>query len=221
MTMTDRDLQEQVQKALDWEPSVDAADIGVSVENGIVTLRGDVKTYWEKAAAERVALAVYGVKAVANDVNVRIGDGQKRTDTDIAQAAVSALQWNAVVPDEKINVSVSDGWVSLKGKVDWEYQRAAATHAVRDLTGVRGVTNTITIEPHVSAADVKSKIEAALRRSAEVDARRINVGVSESKVILSGNVHSWFERDEARRAAWAAPGVKEVDDRIAVVPSPR
>jgi osmotically-inducible protein OsmY len=221
MTMTDRDLQEQVQKALDWEPSVDAADIGVSVENGIVTLRGDVKTYWEKAAAERVALAVYGVKAVANDVNVRIGDGQKRTDTDIAQAAVSALQWNAVVPDEKINVSVSDGWVSLKGKVDWEYQRAAATHAVRDLTGVRGVTNTISIEPHVSAADVKSKIEAALRRSAEVDARRINVGVSESKVILSGNVHSWFERDEARRAAWAAPGVKEVDDRIAVVPSPR
>jgi len=219
--MTDRDLQEQVQKALDWEPSVDAADIGVSVENGIVTLRGDVKTYWEKAAAERVALAVYGVKAVANDVNVRIGDGQKRTDTDIAQAAVSALQWNAVVPDEKINVSVSDGWVSLKGKVDWEYQRAAATHAVRDLTGVRGVTNTISIEPHVSAADVKSKIEAALRRSAEVDARRINVGVSESKVILSGNVHSWFERDEARRAAWAAPGVKEVDDRIAVVPSPR
>ena len=219
--MTDRDLQEQVQKALDWEPSVDAADIGVSVENGIVTLRGDVKTYWEKAAAERVALAVFGVKAVANDVNVRIGDGQKRTDTDIAQAAVSALQWNAVVPDEKINVSVSDGWVSLKGKVDWEYQRAAATHAVRDLTGVRGVTNTISIEPHVSAADVKSKIEAALRRSAEVDARRINVGVSESKVILSGNVHSWFERDEARRAAWAAPGVKEVDDRIAVVPSPR
>ena len=219
--MTDRDLQEQVQKALDWEPSVDAADIGVSVENGIVTLRGDVKTYWEKGAAERVALAVYGVKAVANDVNVRIGDGQKRTDTDIAQAAVSALQWNAVVPDEKINVSVSDGWVSLKGKVDWEYQRAAATHAVRDLTGVRGVTNTISIEPHVSAADVKSKIEAALRRSAEVDARRINVGVSESKVILSGNVHSWFERDEARRAAWAAPGVKEVDDRIAVVPSPR
>ena len=128
---------------------------------------------------------------------------------------------SAVAQDEKINVSVSDGWVSLKGKVDWEYQRAAATHAVRDLTGVRGVTNTISIEPHVSAADVKSKIEAALRRSAEVDARRINVGVSESKVILSGNVHSWFERDEARRAAWAAPGVKEVDDRIAVVPSPR
>jgi osmotically-inducible protein OsmY len=221
MTMTDRDLQEQVQKALDWEPSVDAADIGVSVENGIVTLRGDVKTYWEKAAAERVALAVYGVKAVADDVNVRLGDGQKRTDTDVAQAAVSALRWNAVVPDERISVAVSDGWVTLKGKVDWEYQRVAAAHAVRDLTGVRGVTNSIGIESHVSASDVKSQIEAALKRSAEVDARRINVGVSESKVTLSGNVHSWFERDEARRAAWAAPGVKEVDDRIAVVPSLR
>jgi osmotically-inducible protein OsmY len=216
--MTDRDLQEHVQKALDWEPSVDSAGIGVSVENGVVTLRGDVKSYWEKAAAERVALRVYGVKAVANDMNVRLGDDQKKTDTDIAQAVVSALRWNTVVPEEKISVSVSEGWVTLKGKVDWEYQRAAAAHAVRDLTGVRGVTNIIALEPHISVSDVKSKIEAALKRSAEVDARRINVGVTDGKVILSGNVHSWFERDEARRAAWAAPGVKEVDDLITIMP---
>jgi len=216
--MTDREIQEHVQNALDWEPSIDAADIGVSVEHGVVTLRGDVRSFSEKATAERVTLAVYGVKAVANDVNVHLRDGQARTDTDIAQAVVSALRWNTMVPDEKITASVSNGWVTLKGHVDWEYQRAAAGNAVRDLTGVRGVSNSISVEPHVSAVDVKSKIEAALKRSAEVDARRINVAVADSQVILSGNVHSWFERDEARRAAWAAPGVKTVDDRIAVVP---
>jgi osmotically-inducible protein OsmY len=216
--MTDNDLQKHIQNALDWEPSIDAGDIGVSVENGVVTLRGDVRSYSEKATAERVVCGVYGVKAVANDVTVRVGDGQKRTDTDIAQAAVSALKWNTMVPDEKITVSVSDGWITLKGHVNWEYQRAAAANAVRDLTGVRGVANTLTVEPHVSAMGVKSKIEAALTRSAEVDARRINVAVSDSKVTLSGNVHSWFERDEARRAAWSAPGVKEVEDHIAVVP---
>jgi osmotically-inducible protein OsmY len=216
--MTDRELQEHVQKALDWEPSIDAADIGVSVDDDVVTLRGDVKSYAEKAAAERVALAVYGVKAVANDINVRLRDEQQRTDTEIAQAVVSALKWNTTVPDEKIAVSVDNGWVTLKGKVDWEYQRIAAANAVRDLLGVRGVTASISLEPHVNVADVKSKIEAALKRSAEVDARRINVAVADGKVILSGNVHSWFERNEARQAAWAAPGVKEVDDRIAIVP---
>lgn len=216
--MTDRDLQQNVQNALDWEPSIDAADVGVTVENGVVTLRGDVRTYSEKATAERVALGVYGVKALANDVMVRLGDGQKRTDSDIAQAAVSALRWHAVVPGEKITVSVSDGWITLKGRVNWEYQRAASARAVRDLMGVRGVSNLITLEPQVTPRDVKSKIEAALTRSAEIDARRINVAVSDSKVVLSGNVHSSYERDEARRAAWAAPGVKEVEDFIAVVP---
>jgi osmotically-inducible protein OsmY len=216
--MTDRELQEQVQKALDWEPSVDAADIGVSVENGIVTLRGDVKTFAEKVAAERVAVRVYGVKAVANDVNVRPPFGAQRTDTEVAQAVVTALRWNTMVPDEKITISVADGWVTLKGRVDWEYQRTAATDAIRNLAGVRGVTNTISLEPHASVADVKSKIEAALKRSAEVDARRIHVTIADGKVVLSGNVHSWFERNEAKQAAWAAPGVKEVDDRITVVP---
>jgi osmotically-inducible protein OsmY len=216
--MTDRHLQEQVQNALDWEPSVDAADIGVSVENGVVTLRGDVKTYAEKAAAERVALKVYGVKAVANDVNVRLGDGQQRTDTEIAQAVLAGLRWNTMVPKDKITVAVANGWVTLAGTVDWEYQRQAAANAIRYLAGVRGVTNTVAIKPHVSVGDVKVKIENALKRSAEVDARRINVTVSDGTVMLSGNVHAWFERDEARRAAWSAPGVRAVDDRIAVVP---
>ena len=216
--MTDRQLQEHVQNALDWEPSIDAADIGVSVDKGVVTLRGDVKTYAERAAAERVALAVYGAKAVANDIAVRLGSGAKRSDSDIAQAVLSALRWSSMVPDEKISVSVSDGWVKLSGSVDWDYQRSSAARVVRDLTGVVGVSNLIAVEPHVSAADVQNKIEAALKRSAEVDARRINVSAADGKVVLSGNVHSWFERNEARRAAWAAPGVKDVEDRISVVP---
>jgi osmotically-inducible protein OsmY len=216
--MTDRQLQENVQQALDWEPSVDAADVGVTVDKGVVTLRGDIKSFAEKETAARVALGVYGVKAVANDLTVRLGIDRKRTDSDIAQAIVSALRWSTTVPDDKISVAVTDGWVKLSGQVDWDYQRSAATRIVRDLTGVIGVTNDISVEPHVSVADVRSNIEAALRRSAEVDARRINVAATDGKVVLSGNVHSWFERQEARRAAWAAPGVKHVDDRIAIVP---
>jgi osmotically-inducible protein OsmY len=216
--MTDRELQEHVQKALDWEPSVDAADIGVTVDEGVVTLRGDVKTYAEKAAAERVVLRVYGVKAVADELNVHLPSDHERTDTEIAQAAVSALRWNTVVPDDRVTITVTGGWVTLKGHVEWEYQRAAAAGAVRYLSGVRGVTNAITVQPRVSIPDVQAKIEAALKRSAEVDARRINVAVTDGKVTLTGNVHSWFERSEARRAAWAAPGVREVEDYIAVTP---
>jgi osmotically-inducible protein OsmY len=216
--MTDRQLQEHVQNALDWEPSVDAADIGVTVEKGIVTLRGDIKSYAEKAAAERVALRVYGVKAVANDLVVRIGTDLKRTDSEIAQAAVNVLKWNSRLPADRITVAVSNGWVTLKGTVDWNYQRDAATKTVRDLMGVVGVANGIEVKAHVSVADVQSKIQAALTRSAEVDARRINVSALDGKVVLSGNVRSWAEREEARHAAWAAPGVKEVEDRMAIVP---
>jgi osmotically-inducible protein OsmY len=216
--MTDRDLQENVQKALEWEPSLDAAEIGVSVDNGVVTLRGNVKTYAEKNAAERAALKVYGVKAVANDLAVRLADGHVKNDTEIAQAVLVGLRWNTTVPDERITVSVSNGWVTLGGNVDWEYQRTAAANAILYLQGVRGVTNTMTVTPHVTAVDVKAKIEAAMKRSAELDARRINVAVANNRVTLTGNVHSWFERDEARHAAWAAPGVMDVDDRIAVTP---
>jgi osmotically-inducible protein OsmY len=216
--MMDRQLQQHVQDALEWEPSIDAADIGVSAESGVVTLRGDVKSYSERAAAECVALGVYGVKAVATDLEVRLRYGQQQTDTDIAQSVLSALKWNTRVPADKITATVSEGWVTLKGRVDWQYQRASAESVVRDLIGVRGVTNGIVVQPHASAADVKTKIEAALRRSAELDARRISVAVADGRVTLTGNVHAWFERDEARRAAWAAPGVKNVEDWIEVVP---
>jgi osmotically-inducible protein OsmY len=151
-------------------------------------------------------------------LTVKPGHSQERTDTELAQDVLTALKLNGPVPQEKISVVVSDGWVTLKGIVSWEYQRAAAANTVRDITGVRGVTNLISLEPHVQIPDVKSKIEAALKRSAEVDARHVNVAVADGKVILSGSVRSWFEKDEARNAAWSAPGVKDVDDQIMVVP---
>lgn len=216
--MTDLELKRNVDDALTWEPSFDAADIGVSVDNGVVTLRGDIASYAAKSAAERVALGVYGVKAVANDLNVRLIGEFQRTDSDIAQAAVNAVQWNTVVPASRVSVTVSKGWITLKGNLDWQYQKDAAARAVRDLTGVLGVNNNIVVQPRVKSIDVRDKIEAAFRRSAEIDARRISVTAQDGKVILAGNVRSWAERREAERAAWAAPGVTQVDDRLSITP---
>jgi osmotically-inducible protein OsmY len=216
--MIDKDLKQYVENAFDWEPSVDAKDIGVSVDQGVVTLRGNVASYTEKIAAERVALRVYGVKAVANDLVVRLASVYQRTDTEIAQAAVNALKWHTTVPDDRVTLTVKDGWITLAGTVDWQYQKDAAARSVRDLTGVKAVTNDIRVQPHVKTIDVRDKIEAAFKRSAEIDARRVNVTAQDGNVILSGNVHSWAERQEAERAAWAAPGVSQVDDRLTVVP---
>ena len=216
--MTDKDLKQHVQSALDWEPSLDASDIGVSVDEGVVTLRGNVGSYVDKVTAERVALRVYGVKAVANDLAVHLASIYERTDTEIARAAVAALQWHTMLPHDRVTVTVTKGWLGLNGTLDWQYQRDAAARAVRDLTGVKGVTNNITVTPRVKTMDVRDKIEAAFKRSAAIDARRVNVATEDGKVILSGNVHSWAERQEAERAAWAAPGVTQVEDRLAVVP---
>lgn len=216
--MTDRELKQHVENALEWEPSFDAAAIGVSVDGGVVTLRGDVGSYAARSAAERVALRVYGVKAIANDLTVQLVTGFERNDTDIAHAAVTALAWNAVIPQDRVTLTVSNGWLTLTGILDWQYQKEAAARTVRDLTGVKGVTNSITVKPHVQAGDVQAKIEAAFKRSAEIDARRVSVTTMDGKVTLDGHVRSWAERQEAERVAWAAPGVSQVDDRITVVP---
>lgn len=216
--MTDRDIQEHVQNALDFDPQIDVADVGVTVDKGVVTLRGDIKSYAEKVAAERLALQIYGVKAVANDLVVRLGRTFVRTDTDIAQAAVNALKWNIEVPADKVHVAVSDGWISLTGAVDWNYQRTEAERVLHGLAGVHGIRNNILVKPRVSVPDVEKKIEAAFKRSAEVDSHRVHVAAVDGKVILSGKVRSWAEREEARHAAWAAPGVREVDDRMTITP---
>jgi osmotically-inducible protein OsmY len=216
--MTDKELKLHVQSALDWEPSVDATDIGVSVDEGVVTLRGNVGSFMQKLMAERVALRTYGVKGLANDLVVHLASAYERTDTELAQAALAAFKWNTIVPGDRITVAVTNAWLTLNGTLDWQYQKDAAARVVRDLTGVKGVTNNIIVKPHVKTVDVRDKIEAAFKRSAEIDARRINVNAEDGKVILSGNVHSWAERHEAERAAWAAPGVTQVEDRLAIVP---
>ena len=215
---TDTELQTDVLAELKWEPAVNAAHIGVSATQGVVTLSGHVLSYAEKYSAERATERVYGVKAVANELDVKLAGGSKRTDEDIATACVSALKVNYSVPDEKIKSVIRNGWVTLDGEVEWQYQRNAAESSVRNLTGVVGVTNNLAVKPQVSSSDVKGKIEAAFQRSAVIDARRIGVEVRDGKVILHGSVQSSAERHQAQQAAWAAPGVSAVQNDITVAP---
>jgi osmotically-inducible protein OsmY len=188
------------------------------VEGGVLTLTGHARSYAEKWNAEKIAKHVHGVKALANDIEVGLAVGDQRDDTEIAQSALNAINWNYSIPKDRITVTVAKGWVTLEGEVEWNYQMRTAESAVRNLRGIRGVSNQITLKPGVQVADVKNKIEAALRRNAEFDAKKIMVETSDGSVALRGNVRSWVEREDAVSAAWAAPGVTNVVDRIAIQP---
>ncbi|ROT32274.1 BON domain-containing protein [Micromonospora sp. HM5-17] len=218
MARSDADIQRDVLAELSWDARVQASEIGVSVAGGIATLTGWVDSYAKKWAAERIAHRVRGIRAVANDLTVRLPGDAARTDADIATAASRALEWDSFVPMERLEVTVANGWLTLRGEVEQGFQKRAAERAVRRLTGVRGVTNLIAVRPPapVSAADLERNIRDALRRRRDIDAELIDVDVAGGAVVLSGEVRSWLERDEAERIAWAAPGVGDVEVRLSL-----
>lgn len=210
-------LQSDVVDELAFDPKVDSSGIAVTATaKGVVTLKGTVREFRQKRAAEKAAKRVAGVKAVANDIEVSFEGVETHDDTAIAEAALHALKWSASIPPDRVTVSVSNGWVSLEGTVDWKFQRSAAQGAVRDLRGVRGVLNEIVVKPRVSATDVRKKIENAFRRSAQLDADNMTVTAEAGTVTLRGTVSSWSELEEAEYAAWSAPGVAEVENLLEV-----
>jgi osmotically-inducible protein OsmY len=213
--MSDLTLRQTVLDELEFEPSVDAAHIGVTVKDGVVTLSGHVSSYAEKVAAERAVRRVKGVQAIAQDIDVRYPEDQKTADDEIALRALNILRWSSVVPSGSVLVKVQDGWVTLSGQVNWQYQRSAAESQIRRLSGVKGVVNSIAIKPSVQPTDIRRKIEDALKRNAEIQAQAIRISVEDGgRVGLEGNVHDWRERQVAENAAWSVPGVVRVDDRL-------
>jgi osmotically-inducible protein OsmY len=215
---SDSEIERDVRDELKWDPDLDAEDIAVSVKNGVVTLAGFTRSYSDRLEAEAAAKRVAGVHAVANDIEVRLPAIDQRPDPDIARDAVAALKAELPISHDKIKVIVKDGWVTLEGAVEWQYQKTTADTAVRKVKGVKGVTNVITVKPKVQPSDLQRKIMEAFKRNAEVDANRITVEAKGSEVILKGTVRSWIEREEAERVAWSAPGVTKVEDRIVVSP---
>lgn len=210
------DLQREVIDELEWEPSLDHSKIGVTVENGVVVLSGHVRTLAERQVAEQAAKRVRGVRTVANELEVQLAPTSLRDDVQIASAARHALQWNVVVPDERIKVAVSAGWITLEGDVTFEYQRRAAEAAVAHLVGVRGVTNRVVVRPQVTSTDVRRNLNRALHRYAQLEAEKVKPDLADGKVTLTGRVRSWSERDVIENAAWSTPGVSVVENRLEV-----
>jgi osmotically-inducible protein OsmY len=213
---TDVELKDDVLAELRWEPKVNAANIGVTVKKGVVTLTGNIDSYAEKYAVEKATERVSDVVAIANEIDVRLPGSSERTDADIAAAAVNALKWKYFISNHCFKVVVENGWITLDGEVEWQYQKNLAYEIVRDLVGVKGVINRISIKPRISPEDIKKKIETAFGRNAQFDAQKITVWVNQGKVTLLGTVRSWAERNQASTAAWAAPGVSEVVNNITV-----
>ena len=215
---SDSEIERDVRDELKWDPDLDASDIAVSVKDGVVTLAGFTKSYTDRLEAELAAKRIAGVRAVANDIEVRLPAIDQRPDPDIARDAVSALKAELPISHDRIKVIVKDGWVTLEGAVEWQYQKTTAENAVRKVKGVKGVTNVVTVKPKVQPSELQHKIMEAFKRNAEVDANRITVEANGSEVILKGTVRSWIEREEAERVAWSAPGITRVEDRIVVSP---
>jgi osmotically-inducible protein OsmY len=214
----DADIRRDVEDELRWDPDIDATDIAVTVRSGVVTLVGFVRSYMQKYQAEVDAKRVAGVVAVANDIEVRLPGVDERPDPDIARDAIERIKSELPFSWDKVRAIVKSGWVTLEGETEWNYQRDRAETAIRRVRGVKGVTNLIVVKPRVAPMEIKRKIEEALRRAAEIDASRVTVETVGSEVILRGSVRSWAEREEAEEAAWRAPGVAKVDNRIIVSP---
>ena len=215
---SDTEIERDVREELKWDPDLDATDVAVSVKNGVVTLTGFTRSYTDRLEAELAAKRVAGVHAVANDIEVRLPAIDQRPDPDIARDAVAALKSELPISHDRIKIIVKDGWITLEGAVEWQYQKTSAETAVRRVKGVKGVTNVIAVKPTVEPSELQRKIMEAFKRNAEVDANRITVEAHGSEVILKGTVRSWIEREEAERVAWSAPGITHVEDRIVVSP---
>jgi osmotically-inducible protein OsmY len=213
---TDKEIKQDVEAELKWDPDIDATDVGIAVKGGVVALTGYISGYLQKYEAEKAAKRVAGVAGVANDLEVRLPKIDQRPDPDIARDAVEAIKSHLPISCNRIKITVGSGWITLEGEVEWNYQRETAEEAVRAIQGVKGVSNFIQLEPQARPSEIKKKIEDAFRRHAHIDANNIQIETYGGEVVLKGTVRSWIEREEAERAAWAAPGITKVDDRLTV-----